>query len=64
MSTDTPTTGKHELEEVIAQLMRGERDPEAAKKSRERMDRMREATRQRVGIVNVAVDFIRDLRDR
>ena len=44
MSTETPTTGNHELEEVIAQLVRGERDPEAARKSRERMDRMREAT--------------------
>lgn len=64
MSTDTPATGKHELEELIAKLMKGERDPEAAKKSRERMDRMREETRKRVGTVEVAVDFVRELRDR
>lgn len=64
MSTDIPTTGKHELEELISKLVRGERDPEAAKKSRERMDRMREETRKRVGTVEVAVDFVREHRDR
>ncbi|HEY4263183.1 MAG TPA: hypothetical protein VGM98_23675 [Schlesneria sp.] len=64
MSTDTPTTGKQELEELIAKLMKGERDPDAAKKSRERMDRMREETRKRVGIVEVAVDLVREHRDR
>ncbi len=64
MSTDTPPIGKHELEELISKLMRGERDPEAAKKSRERMDRMREETRKRVGTVEVAVDFVREHRDR
>ena len=66
MSIDTTPTDEavHELEELIAKLMKGERDPEAAKASRERMDRMREETRKRVGTVEVAVDFIRDLRDR
>ena len=64
MSTDTPTTGKLELEELIAKLMKGERDPEAAKKSRERMNRMREETYRRVGTVEVAVDFVREYRDR
>ena len=49
---------------MIAQLVRGERDPNAARKSRERMDRMREAARQRIGVVNVAVAFISELRDR
>ena len=65
MSTDTiPDTDVHQLEVLIARLMKGERDPEAAKKSRERMDRMREETRKRVGTVEVAVDFVRELRDR
>jgi hypothetical protein len=64
MSTDTPTTGKSELEELIAKLMKGERDPEAAMKSRERLDRMREETRKRVGTVEIAVDFVREHRDR
>jgi len=52
------------LEDLIAKLLKGERDPEAARKSRERMDLMREATRRRVGTVEVAVDFIRELRDQ
>ena len=65
MSTDTiPDTDVYQLEVLIARLMKGERDPEAAKKSRERMDRMREETRKRVGTVAVAVDFVRELRER
>jgi hypothetical protein len=64
MSTDTPTTSKDELEELIAKLMKGEPDPEAAKKSRERLDRMRDETRKRVGTVEVAVEFVREHRDR
>jgi len=64
MSTDTPTTSKNELEDLIAKPMKGEQAPEAAKKSRERMDRMREETRKRVGTVEVAVKYIREHRDR
>ena len=67
MSTETITTEvtKQEFDELIAKLMRGEpRDPEEMRKSRERMDFMREETRKRVGTVEVAVDFIRELRDR
>ena len=63
MSTDTPTTRKHELEEVIARLMTGKRDPEAARKACERMDRMREEFQKRVRIVDIAVPAIRELRD-
>ncbi|MDB5340853.1 MAG: hypothetical protein JWN70_6472 [Planctomycetaceae bacterium] len=67
MSTDTSkplTDDAKQLEDLIAKLMRGERDPEAAKKARERMDRMREATYKRVGLLDVAVPYIRELRDR
>jgi hypothetical protein len=64
MSTDTPTTGKHELDEAIARLMTGKRDREAGRKAREDMDKMREETRQRVGTVDLAVELIRDARDR
>ena len=67
MSTETITTEvtKQEFDELIAKLMRGEpRDPEEMRKSRERMDFMREETRKRVGTVEVTVDFIRELRDR
>lgn len=64
MSTETPTTAKHELEEAIARRMKGVRDPDAARKACERMDHMREETRKRVGTVEVAVKFIRELRDQ
>lgn len=64
MSTETPTTAKHELEEAIARLMKGERDPVAAKKARERMDRMREEIRKKHGVLDFAVPTIRELRDQ
>ena len=67
MSTDTSkplTEDARQLEALIGKLMRGERDPEAAAKARERMDRMREETYKRVGLLDVAVPYIRELRDR
>jgi hypothetical protein len=64
MSTETLRTGNPELNEAIARLMNGKRDPEAARKACERMDRMREETRQRVGTVDFAVSSIRELRDQ
>ena len=68
MSTKVATTetdeAKQELAEVIANLGKGPRDPAAMRKAAERMDRMREATFKRVGLLDVAVPFIRELRDR
>ena len=67
MSTETITTEvtKQQFAELIAKLMRGEpRDPEEMRKSRERMDFMREETRKRVGTVDIGLDFIRELRDQ
>lgn len=64
MSTETPSTNKHELNEVIARLIKGVRDPEAARKAREEMDQMREEIRQRIGTVDLAVELIRDARDQ
>ena len=67
MSTEAINTEvtKQEFDELIGKLMRGEpRDPEETRKSCERMDYMREEIRKRVGTVEVAVDFIRELRDR
>ncbi len=52
-----------ELEEAVNRLLRGTRDPEAMRKACERMDRMREEMRQRVGEVEFAVDLIRESRD-
>lgn len=64
MSTETLPTGKQELDAAMARLMKGIRDPEAGRKAREDMDRMREETRQRVGTVEVAVELVRNARDR
>lgn len=67
MSTEIENTevSQHALEELIGKLMRGEpRDPEAMRLACERMDRMREETFERVGLLDVAVPFIRELRDR
>lgn len=67
MSTKTISTEitKQQFDELIAKLMGGvPRDPEEMRSSRERMDFMREETRKRVGTVEVAVNSIRELRDR
>ncbi len=64
IETITIEVTKQQSDELIAKLMRGEpRDPEEMTKSRERMDFMREETRKRVGTVEVAVKFVRKLRD-
>jgi hypothetical protein len=66
MSIETAATdqARKELEEVVDRLINGVRDPEAIRKSRQRLDRMREELRQRIGTVEVAVDLIRDARNQ
>ena len=66
MATDITNTeeSKHRLEEIIANLGKCPRDPEAMRKAAERMDQAREETFNRVGLLDVAVPFIRELRDR
>jgi hypothetical protein len=65
MSTPTipVVDGKRELEEAVDRLIKKIRDPEAARRARERMDRMREELAQRIGTVEVAVELIREARD-
>ena len=64
MTTEILPTGKQELDSAMARLMKGVRDPEAGRKAREDMDRMREETRKRIGTVEVAVELVRDARDQ
>ena len=52
-----------ELKQAAEKAQQGIRDPDAQKKARERMDARREAIRQRVGEVSIAVESIRSLRD-
>ena len=52
-----------ELQEAADQAAKGLRDPDAARKACERMDRMREKNRQRFGTQDVGVEIIREMRD-
>jgi hypothetical protein len=52
-----------ELQEAARRAAAGIRDPEAMRQACERMDRMREEIRQTHGVLNVAVDLIREVRD-
>jgi hypothetical protein len=59
MSTASTSTLK-DLENALSQ----EPDRETMQKACDEMDRLREATRQRVGIVDVAIEFVRDAREQ
>jgi len=65
MSIDTSITTEAMVELQLAadRAASGVRDPEAMKRAVERMDRNREALRKKVGVLNVAVDLIRSVRD-
>lgn len=65
MSTATISEAQRKWEELIAMAHRPmrERDPEVVRKACEEMDAAREEIRKRIGIVNVAVDLIREARD-
>lgn len=65
MSIDAPLkTESSELEQTVARLLSGVRDPAIGRRAREEMDRMREETRKRIGTVEVAVELIRDAREQ
>lgn len=68
MSTDTQPTGiprglMPELQEAANRAAKGIRDPEAMRRAREDMDRVREEIRQRHGILDIGGPAIRRLRD-
>ena len=51
-----------EFEEAVRQAVSGKRDPEAMRRAAERMDRMREETYRKHGLLNIGVPAIRELR--
>jgi hypothetical protein len=55
---------KSELEIAIERMRKGIRDPEAEKEALETLSRRREELRKRIGTVDVAVELIREFRDR
>jgi hypothetical protein len=68
-TTETPTgifpdDVKAELQKALANTKGGITDPEAAKKACERMDRIREENRVLFGETDIAVELIRQARDR
>jgi hypothetical protein len=66
MSTDTIISAEimARMQEAADKAAKGIRDPEAMRKASDEMDRMREELRKRIGTVDVAVDFIRDARNK
>jgi hypothetical protein len=58
-----PPEDMAELEATLDRVMRGIRDPEAMARAAERMDRMREEMRRRVGEGEWAVQLVRETRD-
>jgi hypothetical protein len=52
-----------EVQAAIDRVLKGIRDPAAMHRAAERMDRMREEMRQRVGNVDLAVPLIRETRE-
>lgn len=53
-----------EVQAAIDRVLKGVRDPDSMRQAAERMDRMREEMRQRVGNVDLAVPLIRETRDQ
>jgi hypothetical protein len=52
-----------DVQVAVDRVLKGVRDREAMRRAAERMDRMREEMRQRVGNVDLAVPLIRETRD-
>ena len=52
-----------EVQAAVDHALGGVRDADSMRRAAERMDRMREEMRQRVGNVNLAVPLIRETRD-
>ena len=59
-----PPEVKAELQVAADRAAQGIRDPEITRKSRERMNRLREEIRRKHGVLDIAVPAIRELRDR
>jgi hypothetical protein len=58
-----PVVVDPEVQAAVDRILRGVRDPVAMLRAAERMDRMREEMRRRIGDVDLAVPLIRETRD-
>ena len=59
-----PEDVKAQLRETLDDLAKGIRRPDKMKAACERMDRMREENRKLFGEQNIAVELVREARDR
>jgi hypothetical protein len=59
-----PEEVKAQLRHTLDDLVKGIRRPDRMKAACERMDRMREENRELFGVQNIAVNLIRETRDR
>ena len=64
MSIDVTADLVHELQQTLERASTGVRDPAEMRHAREEMNRLRDELRQKIGIVDVAVDLIRDARNQ
>lgn len=62
MSIDTPSSIENRLHETLRRLKAGERDPEEGKRALERLALGREEMRKRIGVVDIAVELVREAR--
>jgi hypothetical protein len=51
------------MQEAADKAAKGIRDPEAAKKAAETMDRISEEIRRKQGVLNISVPYLREARD-
>lgn len=63
-ATGIPKDVKAQLQQTLDDLVNGIRRPEKMKAACERMDRMREENRRLFGEQNIAVELIRETRNR
>ena len=63
-TTAIPEEVKAELKQTLDDLAKGIRRRDKMKAACERMDRMREENRKLFGEQNIAVDLVREVRDR
>jgi hypothetical protein len=60
--TGIPPETMAELQAAADRVAKGIRDPEAMRKSRERIDALREEIRRKHGVLDIGVPAIRELR--
>ena len=61
--TDNSSGAKSDLEYAIELIMTGKKDPEFAARVQAETESISEGIREKHGILNVAVDLIRETRD-